>query len=143
MFQRKEPKKVAEGHMPKQFPHCDSRILHAPGECQYCDHLPIWQALRQAWGIAFTNYQPEGNELPCPAMLARGDSVNKWHGNIAQPKKEETRPSEVDAEFSSKVRLDSLASALSNDLGAAEMLSGPVLDAYRVIRKELERRYKA
>lgn len=42
-----------------QFPHCDSRVLHGPGECRYCDSHPEWQELRQAWGIAFTG-QPLG-----------------------------------------------------------------------------------
>lgn len=38
----------------KQFPHCDSRVLHAPGKCEFCDKHPDWQDLRLAWGIAFT-----------------------------------------------------------------------------------------
>lgn len=41
-----------------RFPHCDSRILHAPGECEYCDEVPEWQELRKAWGIAFTGRVP-------------------------------------------------------------------------------------
>lgn len=41
-----------------QFPHCDQRILHAPGECEYCDGHPEWQALREAWGIAYTGHAP-------------------------------------------------------------------------------------
>ncbi len=69
----------------EQFPHCDQRILHAPGECTVCDHHPEWQALRIAWAIAFTGYTPEGKELPDPATHARGGSVNLWHGNVAQP----------------------------------------------------------
>lgn len=72
-------------HYIKQFPHCDPRILHAPGECQFCDAHPIWQALRLAWGIAFTGYEPEGKELPCPADHARGNHHTQWHGNTAQP----------------------------------------------------------
>lgn len=69
------------------FPHCDQRILHAPGECQFCDKRPDWQALRVSWGIAFTGYQPEGKELPDPATYARDDSINKWYGNVASPEK--------------------------------------------------------
>ncbi len=38
--------------------HCDARVLHAPGECQYCDLHPEWQELRKAWGIAFTGHLP-------------------------------------------------------------------------------------
>lgn len=63
-----------------KFPHCDQRILHAPGECKYCDAEPQGQALRLAWGIAFTDYEPEGDELPCPADYARGDIHKLWYG---------------------------------------------------------------
>lgn len=66
-----------------QFPHCDPRILHAVGECCHCDKHPYWQAIRLAWGIAFTGYTPEGTELPCPADAARGDKHEKWNGNAA------------------------------------------------------------
>ena len=73
-----------------QFPHCDQRVLHSPGECEYCDRHPEWQALRIAWGIAFTGYEPEGTELPDPATAARGlKSINSWGGNV--PKKGEPR----------------------------------------------------
>lgn len=70
-----------------QFPHCDARILHAPGDCQYCDSHPEWQALRLAWGIAFTGYEPGENELPCPAMHMRPDAFEKWGGNVPRPAK--------------------------------------------------------
>ena len=68
----------------EQFPHCDQRILHAPGECGYCDAHPDWQALRAAWGIAFTGWTPEEAELPCPADHARGDQHQLWGGNRAK-----------------------------------------------------------
>lgn len=83
MFKRVEPKKVIEHYV--QFPHCDARVLHAPGECKFCDLNPNWQYLRQVWGIAFTGYQPEEKELPCPADYARGDSHKLWSGNTARP----------------------------------------------------------
>lgn len=69
----------------RQFPHCDPRILHAPGECQHCDTHSDWQALRVAWGIAFTGWLPDEKELPCPADNARGDNHKKWYGNTAFP----------------------------------------------------------
>lgn len=70
-----------------QFPHCDQRILHAPSDgCIYCNKHPDWQALRVAWGIAFTGWTPEGTELPCPADHARGDRHKLWHGNQAVTK---------------------------------------------------------
>lgn len=66
------------------FPHCDQRVLHAPGECEFCDRHPEWQALRAAWGICFTGYAPEGTELPCPADHARPDgAAERWSGNRA------------------------------------------------------------
>ena len=77
-------------HIISQFPHCDSRILHAPGECEYCDHNPVWQELRAAWGIAFTGYEPDGTELPDPATHARGaKSVNSWIGNVPHPTRQD------------------------------------------------------
>lgn len=77
-------------------PHCDQSVLHAPGECRYCDEHPDWQALRQFWGIAFTGHKPvplyEGGPMqaPCPSDARRGygDShAHVWGGN---------RPTEVD-----------------------------------------------
>lgn len=74
-------KKFALKHI-VQYPHSDSRILHAPSECLVCDMHPEWQALRIAWGIAFTGYEPEDKELPDPATHARGPNVDKlWTGN--------------------------------------------------------------
>lgn len=74
-----------------QFPHCDSRVLHAPGECDYCDRHPEWQALRFAWRIAFTGYEPDTDqkELPDPATHARSfESLNAWEGNQAHKETE-------------------------------------------------------
>lgn len=69
-------------HRIGQFPHCDQRILHAPGECEFCDHYPEWQAIREAWGIMFTGYEPEAGELPCPADYARPRVIHDaWGGN--------------------------------------------------------------
>ena len=68
-----------------QFPHCDSRILHAPGECVYCDMNPGWQELRQAWGIAFTGHlpDPESGIVMCPTDYNR-DNYNQWPGNTPE-----------------------------------------------------------
>jgi hypothetical protein len=66
----------------QQFPHCDSRILHAPGECTYCDQYPEWQDLRKVWGINFTG-KTEPSLQPCPADKARGGSHKMWYGNVA------------------------------------------------------------
>lgn len=70
------------GRFVGQFPHCDQRILHAPGECAHCDIYPEWQDLREMWGIAFTGWEPENKELPCPADYARGNYIHQlWPGN--------------------------------------------------------------
>lgn len=98
MFKKVTPKKFDNPLQVAaiQPAHCDPRVLHAPGECEFCDKLPQLQALRQIWGIAYTNYEPDAGELPCPANHARGDIVNKWAGNVARPlpaRKPEDRPS--------------------------------------------------
>lgn len=67
-----------------RFPHCDSRILHAPKECKYCDMNPEWQELREAWGIAFTGHLPDPDSgiVMCPADYNRDpDKYNAWPGN--------------------------------------------------------------
>lgn len=52
--------------MTDTFPHCDSRILHAPeDDCEYCNRHPEWQRLREAWGIAFTGHAPRGALPQC------------------------------------------------------------------------------
>src|SRR5208337_1257702 len=79
-----------------QFPHCDQRVLHAPEDgCKYCNAHGDWQALRIAWGIAFTGHsydkvgKPTTDERgatlqPCPAEADRGmESINSWGGNVA------------------------------------------------------------
>jgi hypothetical protein len=64
------------------FPHCDPRVLHAPGECNYCDKHGEWQALRIAWGVTFTGYEPDIGEVPDPATLNRPvKTIEKWPGN--------------------------------------------------------------
>lgn len=74
-------------------PHCDQRILHAPGQCWACDLYPDWQALRELWGICFSGQSPmQGGlawkQLPCPADFNRPpDSRSdhrRWGPNQAQ-----------------------------------------------------------
>ncbi len=63
-------------------PHCDGRILHAPGECEVCDKFPLLQKVRKAWGINSTG-QSDPERQPCPADATRGDTHQKWPGNRA------------------------------------------------------------
>lgn len=68
-----------------QYPHCDAGILHAPGECRYCDMHPEWQELRETWGINFTG-QYDPNKLLCPAEQHRNlTKIEGWGGNIPHP----------------------------------------------------------
>lgn len=40
------------------FPHKNPKVLHAPGQCEYCDMYSVWQSLRVRWGISFTGQEP-------------------------------------------------------------------------------------
>lgn len=64
--------------------HCDQRILHFVGLCQWCDMYPEAQAKRVELGVNFTSCH-DPDLLPCPADRAR-DTVGMmtWGGN--QPK---------------------------------------------------------
>lgn len=68
-------------------PHCDQRILHAPGECWSCDMYPDWHKLRELWGIDFTGHSTPG-KLPCPADHHRPPGSmsdhQKWPNNRAE-----------------------------------------------------------
>lgn len=73
------------------MPHCDSSILHAPGECEYCDKYPDWQHYRQVARIAFSGPQDLGTEdlAPCPSTYFRSPEVRDiWGGNVASKKGE-------------------------------------------------------
>lgn len=68
------------------MPHCDSAVLHAPGDCEYCDAYPEWQRARRMWGIAFTGHAPQEGELHCPSEVRRSHGlIMRWPGN--QPKR--------------------------------------------------------
>lgn len=75
-------------------PHCDQRVLHAPGECEYCDEYPAWQAARKMWGIAYTGHTiTVAQPLPCPSELARDLSViEAWGGNLPTNPRRTARP---------------------------------------------------
>lgn len=90
MIKKIKPKTI-DNSILGQFPHCDPKVLHAPGECQHCDKHPEWQALRQIWAIAFTGYDAQQGELPCPAENARGRAnCQAWGGNKPKPELKHT-----------------------------------------------------
>lgn len=53
--------------MTAEFPHCNSEVLHAPGECIYCDRYPERQKVRAAGKTPFTPNESNG-----------------WYGNVAR-----------------------------------------------------------
>lgn len=71
--------------------HCDAKVLHSPGLCEYCDEYPQAQAKRKELGVRFTDevgikYNDptfEDGRLPCPAVEARPSiNINAWGGNV-------------------------------------------------------------
>lgn len=66
------------------IPHCDSRILHAPEECEYCDR-PDWTRERLKTKLTFTGRSPVDGESPCEADATRGPGTSgdhrRWGGN--------------------------------------------------------------
>jgi hypothetical protein len=66
-------------------PQCDPSILHAPGECDVCDHYPDWQEYRKTARINFSGYDDE-DKAPCPAEHFRSpEIINRWGGNTPKP----------------------------------------------------------
>lgn len=64
------------------IPHCDSRLLHAKGECQWCDERPNLQAIRAELGINFSGHYDK-DKLICPAEMARNlPKIERWAGNV-------------------------------------------------------------
>ncbi len=83
------------------IPHCDSNIMHAPGECEFCDDgYPDLQEFRAMHGINFTgHYDP--NKLLCPAELSRDlATIEHWGGN-----RKETWETKTDRDYYFSVEL--------------------------------------
>jgi hypothetical protein len=67
--------------------HCDSNVLHAPKECEYCDEYPELQLARIQQRVNFTGHYQEGWSL-CPAEQRRTlDQINRWYGNAPMDEK--------------------------------------------------------
>lgn len=65
---------------PCYFPHCDSRILHAPEECATCAKFEALQQERVEKGVSNTGL--ENRRWTCPADLARTvEQYDAWWGN--------------------------------------------------------------
>lgn len=69
-------------------PHRDTLVLHAPGECQFCDLYPRRQRTRQRARVRFTGEPPEiypYETAPCPAEMVRPlDEIEATPGNRAR-----------------------------------------------------------
>jgi len=63
-------------------PHCDSSILHKPGECKYCDEYADWQEMRTTQRINFTGHFDK-DKAPCPSHYFRDPEIAElWGGNM-------------------------------------------------------------
>jgi len=67
------------------IPHCDSRILHHPNDCEYCAQATELQSTRAHLGIALTGREPQPGEVPCEADASRPPGADndhrRWGGN--------------------------------------------------------------
>jgi hypothetical protein len=84
---------------PPTFPHCDSRVLHAPEDnCKFCNESGL-QEIREQWKINFTgHYDP--NKTTCPAERERPlETINRWGGNVAYTPELELERKEAFKEF--------------------------------------------
>lgn len=62
-------------------PHCDQRVLHAPGECWACDGYPQWQWARIVQQINFSG-EHDPKKASCPSLMNRTEEkINRWPGN--------------------------------------------------------------
>lgn len=63
------------------FPHCDERVLHRPGACEYCDRYPERQQARIRNRVNFTGEDRE-EFSPCPSTFDRPlEVIYTWPGN--------------------------------------------------------------
>jgi hypothetical protein len=89
------------------IPHCDSRILHSPDDCEYCAERPDLQAERTRLGIAWTGYEPGPGQIPCEADLTRPPGADndhrRWGGN--KPTNASANPQEWPEESASSQML--------------------------------------
>jgi hypothetical protein len=77
---------------PDVAPHCDSDVLHAPGECVYCDCHPKRQAQREAEGVNFTGHHDTAKAM-CPSEVGRPlERIELWAGNRPIPDTDIRRP---------------------------------------------------
>lgn len=82
-----------------KFPHCDMNVLHAPGDCVYCDLYPELQNERIEKGINFTGMSsPRKDEDPATQKRPL-DVINRWGGNVPVTQEDLDRHDREWAEF--------------------------------------------
>lgn len=66
--------------------HCDPNVIHAPGECRFCDKYGKKQQKDRVKNkINFTGHH-DPDKTMCPSECNRPlDTINRWPGNIPQP----------------------------------------------------------
>lgn len=62
------------------FPHCDSRVLHSPGTCGYCDKVKPLQDYRKMCGLPFTD-DLQATDALLPGENRTRASAEAWGGN--------------------------------------------------------------
>ena len=63
-------------------------VLHASGECRFCDDYPELQRARKEQCINFTGYEDPA-KLTCPEEVRRPLGViNLWNSNVPSKLKE-------------------------------------------------------
>jgi hypothetical protein len=92
-FVEENPPWLGESGLLQCQAHCDSRVCHAPGECEYCDWYPQVQADRLNNRVCFTGWNSDrmvrrwgvGSCKPCPADAVRPPGSRsdhrRWGGN--------------------------------------------------------------
>lgn len=70
-----------------RMPHCDARILHAPGKCHHCDLFADFQQYRLLSEINFTG-ENDLRKSPCPSLWTRTAAQrDAWPRNRAEKTK--------------------------------------------------------
>ncbi len=62
------------------YPHCDPRIIHSRGVCNFCDKEPLLQGIRQGLSLKFTD-QLEAGEPLLPWEDRSRESAEEYLGN--------------------------------------------------------------
>jgi hypothetical protein len=68
-----------------KYPHCDPRVLHSPGRCEFCDMYPEHQRARVVARVNFTGEKVPGFRA-CPSEMRRTlENIERWPGNRPSP----------------------------------------------------------